>query len=226
MSTSKIQESGKDARLQESFQKSGFSGMGEHEVLQLMLSHKLPKAEGSQLVSELLHRFGSLKCVFMADYQELLQVKGVSRTIAIYILFLRELYQVFENQRFEKFRLCSLEKRKIYFINRLGMETDEVLLMVCLDERMCVIHSGVVARGSAGTVEVNFHRMMEIISVVPCQSVMIAHNHPQGFARFSKQDILTTQYIKNYLEKLGIKLVDHILVAGGRAISMQDCAEM
>ena len=115
---------------------------------------------------------------------------------------------------------------KFTFINRLGMETDEVVLVVCLDERFYAIHSGVVARGTAGTVEVNLHRIMEMISAVPCKKVMISHNHPQGFARFSKQDILTTQYLKDYLDKMGIELVDHILVAGGRAISMQDCAEM
>ena len=157
---------------------------------------------------------------------DLIQVSGVSKEIAVYILFLRELYFVQENHKFEKFRLRTVEKRKIYFINRLGMETDEVFLVVCLDERFYAIHSGIVARGSAGTVEVNFHRMMEIISAVPCQRVIVSHNHPQGFARFSKQDIITTKYIQEYLAQIGIELVDHILVAGGRAISMQDCAEM
>ena len=212
--------------LQDIFQKSHFLGLSEHEILQLMLYHKLPQPEGKQIVSNLLHQFGSLKCVFMARYEELIQVKGVNRTIAIYILFLRELYHVVENKDFEKFRLRSIEKRKIYFLNQLAMETDEVMLMACLDERFFVMHCGAVARGTAGTVEVNLHRIMEMISAVPCKKVMISHNHPQGFARFSKQDILTTQYLKDYLGKVGIELVDHILVAGNRAISMQDCAEM
>ena len=213
-------------KLMDSFQKSGFSGLSEYEILQLMLYHKLSESERIQIVSALLAKFGSLKGVFTADYQELIQVKGVSRNIAVYILFLHELYHAYENHSFDKFRLRSLEKRKIYFINQLGMETDEVLLVVCLDDKMCVIHSGEVARGSAGTVEVSLHKMMEIVSSVPCRHVIISHNHPQGFARFSKQDITTTQYLKDYLGKLGIELVDHILVAGGRGISMQDCAEM
>ena len=78
--------------LQKIFEKSGFSGLSESEILQLLLSRKLPENGGNQIISELLRRFGSLKGVFMADYQELIQVKGVNRTVAIYILFLRELY--------------------------------------------------------------------------------------------------------------------------------------
>ncbi len=213
-------------KMYHTFIKSGFSGFSEHEVLEFALYDKLPEQSRNQIVHNLLEKFGSLKHLFMASYEQLIQVDGINRMTATYILFLRELYLVCESHTFEKARLHSMEKRKLYFVEKLGMEVDEVLYIVCLDEKMNVIHGGEVARGSAGAVEIDLEKMMEIVRTVPCHHVMISHNHPQGFARFSRQDVLTTQYLKEYLHQSSIELVDHILVADGRAISMQDCAEM
>ncbi len=213
-------------KMHHTFMKSGFNGFNEHEVLEFVLYDKLSEQTRKQTVHNLLEKFGSLKQLFMASYEQLIQVDGINKMTATYILFLRELYLIYENHAFEKICLCSMEKRKLYFVEKLGMEVDEVLYIVCLDEKMNVIHGGEIARGSAGAVEIDLEKMMKIVQSVPCHHVMISHNHPQGFARFSRQDVLTTQYLKEYLHQSGIELVDHILVAGGRAISMQDCAEM
>jgi len=43
-------------------------------------------------------------------------------------------------------------------------------------------------------------------------SVLIAHNHPSGYAEPSEDDITTTQQLIAAGQLLGIKLVDHIIV--------------
>lgn len=43
-------------------------------------------------------------------------------------------------------------------------------------------------------------------------SVLIAHNHPSGYAEPSKDDITTTQQLIAAGQLLGIELVDHIIV--------------
>lgn len=43
-------------------------------------------------------------------------------------------------------------------------------------------------------------------------SVLIAHNHPSGYAEPSEDDIATTQQLIAAGQLLGIKLVDHVIV--------------
>jgi DNA repair protein RadC len=44
--------------------------------------------------------------------------------------------------------------------------------------------------------------------------IIVAHNHPSGDPNPSKQDITTTQQLVAAGQILGVKLYDHVIVAG------------
>jgi DNA repair protein RadC len=48
-------------RLRERFLKSGFSGMADHEVIELLLTLTLPRKDVKKPTKDLLARFGNLK---------------------------------------------------------------------------------------------------------------------------------------------------------------------
>jgi DNA repair protein RadC len=52
-------------------------------------------------------------------------------------------------------------------------------------------------------------------------SIIVAHNHPSGDPNPSKQDIVTTQQLIAAGQILGVKLLDHIIVAEERYYSFQ-----
>ena len=51
-------------------------------------------------------------------------------------------------------------------------------------------------------------------------SVVLAHNHPSGFALPSGEDVQTTKQLAMALRSVEIELVDHIVVADGDYVSM------
>ena len=53
-------------------------------------------------------------------------------------------------------------------------------------------------------------------------AVILAHNHPDGFAIPSREDDIATKQIYSSLELVGIPLVDHIIVAGEDFVSYAD----
>ena len=55
-----------------------------------------------------------------------------------------------------------------------------------------------------------------------CDIVVLAHNHPNGSAVPSNEDIVATQQIFHALKTVGIQLVDHVIVAGETAISLKE----
>lgn len=50
--------------------------------------------------------------------------------------------------------------------------------------------------------------------------LILVHNHPSGDSTPSKQDIETTEQILDLSEKLGIQLLDHIVIGDGRYTSI------
>ena len=106
------------------------------------------------------------------------------------------------------------------------VERDEVLLMICLDSKRCVISCCEMGRGIVNTVDANVRRMVEYALKVKAASVIIAHNHPNGFAAPSREDDAFTKALYQALHVVGIPLEDHILVADGTCISFADSGLM
>jgi len=53
-------------------------------------------------------------------------------------------------------------------------------------------------------------------------SILAVHNHPSGDPTPSDMDLSVTERLEEAGDLIGIPLVDHIIVAGGRAISLQE----
>ena len=52
--------------------------------------------------------------------------------------------------------------------------------------------------------------------------ILCVHNHPSGDPTPSDQDISVTERLESAAEIIGIPLIDHIIVAGRKAVSIQE----
>ncbi len=52
--------------------------------------------------------------------------------------------------------------------------------------------------------------------------ILVLHNHPSGDPTPSDQDLSVTERLEQTAEIVGIPLIDHIVVAGDKAISIQE----
>lgn len=52
--------------------------------------------------------------------------------------------------------------------------------------------------------------------------MLVVHNHPSGDPTPSDQDISVTERLESAAEIIGIPLIDHIVVAGDRSLSIQE----
>ena len=53
-------------------------------------------------------------------------------------------------------------------------------------------------------------------------AVVLSHNHPSGSPEPSRADELLTQTLRTALSMLDVRVVDHIIVAGGRSLSFAE----
>ena len=50
--------------------------------------------------------------------------------------------------------------------------------------------------------------------------VVLAHNHPNGFAFPSEADVRTTHYVSKVFHPLDIRLLEHVVVSEGDALCL------
>jgi DNA repair protein RadC len=97
-------------------------------------------------------------------------------------------------------------------LSNLKQEQVRVLL---LDARYRLIEDRLVAFGKVNSVSVEPREILEAALAVNAVNLVLLHNHPTGDATPSQEDIVFTRRIKEACDLLGLKLLDHLVIAKG-----------
>ena len=214
-------------RLRDSFLAHGLDSFHEVQALELLLFYAVPRRDTNPLAHALLNQFGSLEGVFSASERELCEVPGVGKSTAALILMVPQILKrsrVTAANEIKHIR-CGRDTAE-YLRPRLDTEKEEVALMICLDSQMAVINCMELARGTVNAVDFSIRRMVEQAMKSKASYVVLAHNHPAGSPRMSREDDAVTNRAYKALELVGIRLYDHIIVAGDEYSSVNDLGGM
>jgi len=219
--------SGHRARLREQFLEHGLDTFADHQALELLLSFAIPRRDVNPIAHGLMNHFGSFSKVFEASPQDLLEVDGIGEHGVTLIRLVTALGRRYQLDRGKEDLILSDTKRTGNFVAPLfhGL-TDEAVYLVCLDGSLRVTHHEKLAEGSVNALSFSIRRAVEIALKRKAVYVVLAHNHPSGLAIPNVTDIATTEQLIGALAPLGIRLADHIIVAGDDFVSMRDSGHL
>ncbi len=210
-------------RLRERFKDNGLQGFNEINALELLLFYAIPRKDTNPVAHELLRKFGNLCGVFAASAEELKEVPGITDTGAALIRLVPEI------NRLARVTEASVRKgitnstlASSYVLPRFLYEENEKVVMLSLDSAKKVKAYNEISSGVVNTVDLNIRLIVETALKNKASSVILAHNHPDGDVRPSREDIDTTKRIKESLRLVDIPLVDHIIVSGSEYFSFCD----
>ena len=110
-----------------------------------------------------------------------------------------------------------------YFLALLGgMKDKERFMVAFLDTSNSIIETRTVSEGSVAMAVVYPREILKIAMANDCKSIMLSHNHPGGSINPSREDIAITKRIVDIFHPLDIKVLDHIIVGGGKYSSMAE----
>jgi len=98
----------------------------------------------------------------------------------------------------------------------------EIFLGFYLDTRHKVRRAHVISIGSLSASIVHPREVFRPAVQHAAASVIVAHNHPSGEPEPSEDDIAITRRLSEVGELLGIPLLDHLIVAGRRHVSLRE----
>lgn len=201
----------------------GKKDLNSRDFLELLLTYAAPKADSTALCESLLAKFGSISSVFEADFKDLQTIKGVSGNIAMLISLMPALARNYMTDKWgEKPVLNSSAKAGDYATSLFTGRTYEAFYVICLDSQNRVNFADLTHEGTINEAPVYPRLVVESALRHQANSVILCHNHPGGSLQPSTADIEVTKRIVTALDAIGIKVADHIIVAGDKYTSFAE----
>ena len=209
--------------MKQRFLRYGLSGFDDHNILELLLFYALPRRDTNLIAHRLLDTFGSIDGVFEASPEALMNVEGVGENAAVLLHLVPEAARRYRIAKETPGTILgSVDDAGRYLVPLFMNARGETLYLICLDPKRRVISCSMLGSGGPTFVSINVRQIAETALMQNAASVILAHNHPNGFALPSAEDRAVTTQILNALRVLNIELVDHIIVAGEDFVSMAE----
>jgi len=208
-------------RMKERFLRGGLGSFSDHEILELLLFYALPYRNTNDLAHALVERYGSWIQVVGARYDDLLTVPGVTPHVATLLTLTgqaaRRYYRDHTGVIHQLYDAQTVAEHVVpYFLG----EREESVLLVSLDNKRKHLNTTRIFRGSVNSAQFNIRLAVEQALRDNATQIVLAHNHPNGFAFPSNADIQTTKYVIDTLRPLDIKVMDHAIVSEGDCLCM------
>ena len=211
-----------DARPREKLLARGPQALSDVELLAILLRTGMAGKNVFQLSEELLGPDG-IAGLLQATAQSLKLVKGLGPAKQAELLAVLELSRrALAEQLRQRPVLDSPERVKQYLQLQLGHLGHEVFALLLLDNQHHLLQYRAMFQGTLSQASVYPREVVKLALDVGASGVVLAHNHPSGSVQASAADKALTQTLKSALALVDVRVLDHIIVAPGCALSMAE----
>ena len=208
-------------RLRKRLQNEGMDSFEPHEVLELILYFSIPRIDTNPIAHRLLERFGSLSAVFEAPRSELMKVDGIGAGSATLLSMIPDLTKRYlQDKNSSGIVLDSAQKLGEFIMPYFIGSNNEKFYIICLDKKCKLLNCTLLAEGGLDKVDVDMRLIYKTALDCSASQVVLAHNHTQGFALPSTDDIMVTKKVIQALKLISVNVTDHIIVARDDFVSL------
>ncbi len=192
--------------------KEGESQISDEDLLFLLLYFANCPKGVKKTTDNILRHFGTCQRAYLASYEELKAVDGVTHSAAVLILLVTTL-------------MCPkkvgdyIGKRNIDYVEMFSSvirrSFDEELWAAAISDDGRLIAAGRLAVGTSATVNLKPSTLLRFAGINKASAVVAAHTHPlEASAEPSKEDIKAAKLMNRELTKFGVKFMGHVIISG------------
>lgn len=226
-----------DAQPREKLLARGPAALSDAELLAILLRTGLAGKGVLQLAQELLDDpmrdpatgrsagggFGGIAGLLHASSQDLQRIKGLGPAKRAELMAVLELARrAMAQQLREREVFDSPQAVQHYLQLHLAGRTHEVFAVLFLDSGNRLIAMEELFRGTLTQTSVYPREVVLRALHHHAAAVVLAHNHPSGSVQPSRADEALTQTLKAALALVDVRVLDHMIVAPGAALSMAE----
>lgn len=209
-------------RLREKVIKNGINSLAEHEVMELILFYSLAQRNTNDLAHKLIDSFGSVSKVLDASEDELMKIKGISKTTVFILKSIPQISSYYlndKNNRKTK-RIHGCNDAFKFIAPKFVGQTRERIMMIFLSNASEILGYDFVSQDIINSTQITSRKIIELCIKYNATRVIIAHNHPSGLLTPSSDDFITTKMVIDCLKTIDVELLDHMIIGKGEYLSM------
>ncbi len=211
----------------ERLRRNGLQTLSDTELLALVVRTGRTRADAVCVSEGLLQRCGGLCGLRRRTLGELLQTPWLGEAKAASVLAAVEIGRRLAVRKLEVgMRIHGAEDVYRHFHGRLRDAKRELFLGLLLDGRHRVLREVVISQGTLTASLVHPREVFQAAVRESAAALVLVHNHPSGDPTPSSEDRSVTQRLERVGEILGIRVLDHVVVAEQGYFSFQEANEM
>jgi len=203
----RIKDLPKSEQPREKLHENGVNSLTEVELLSILLRTGTSGKNVKELSAEILNCY-ALSSLSDRSIEDLKDFGGVSNVKAGQLKAIGELALRMQNEHKEKISSFSDVKDRVQDMKFLGKEKARLFLLSS-GNHLLYEHE---FEGEVSAVSFQPQKIYRLALKHNASAMIIAHNHPSGKSEPTKKDIETTKEIVELGQKIGIELLDHIIV--------------
>ena len=199
----------------------------DHQLLELLLCYAIPQGDVNELAHMLLGQFGSLAGVLDASPDDLRKVPGVGENTVVLLKLIPAIAARYLASRTSaEVILSDSATLHALFTPYFFGARNEKSFLACFDSKGKLLGVRPLSEGTPNANEISLRKITTEALALNATVVVLAHNHPSGVAVPSSSDEAATRQVAEALRTIGVRLVDHIVVADRDFVSMADSGDL
>jgi DNA repair protein RadC len=196
--------------------------LADYEILELLLGYANPRRDAKPMAKALLERFGTLRGVYQAQTSELSSVEGFGPGMETFWALWRE-YLARLAEQDARDRVLVDDARVVADLarERLANLDGEEFWVLLLDGANRAMGWERISQGTVDQAPVYPREILALALTRRAAGVIMVHNHPGGDPKPSRMDQEITRQVKLAAHSLGVKVLDHVIVAGKEYFSFK-----
>lgn len=189
-------------------------------LLSVAPGHRDGEAEAKRLLSE----SGTLRSLVTLPTEELAARLPLKEKDAVYLKLVASLASRRHTDRFPIGSVVTERQITDYLSALFAPLAEESVYLLLFDGEGRVLSVECVSRGSVNSSSITPRRLMDIACRRGAVSVILAHNHPNGYSKPSPEDVALTTVMQSAFAAVGVHLREHYVIAGDRFDRVSEAA--
>lgn len=202
-------------RLRKRFLATKLDGFSEHEILELLLSFTIVRRDCKSISKEILLKYNSLYNFISQSESTMLSEKYISERSIVLLKLIFELVEkeLYKNTFSKTITISDNYKLLEYLKFSLSYKSKEIFKIIFLNTQNELLKDENLFFGTIDRSSIYIREIIEKVLAYNAKSIILVHNHPSGSLKPSKADFIVTNKIKEVLEVMDVKILDHIIIS-------------
>lgn len=210
-------------RPREKLLAQGAASLSDAELLAIFLRTGVQGCNAVELARRLLTRFQGLRGLLEADQRTFSKQLGLGAAKFAQLQAVMEMARRYLGEHLQREpALENPEAVRAFLKAQLRHEQHEVFGCLFLDTKHRPLCFEALFHGSIDSASVYPRQVVKRALAHNAAALILCHNHPSGNPEPSQADIRLTQRLRDSLEMIDVRVLDHFIVGDGEPLSMRE----